>query len=126
MNNGLSWLHVACTDAFTHYDVHEKRGKEAMDDIGILPEFDGTVIHDHWTYYFGYENCQHSLCNGHHLRDIEFIHKQYWHEWAVEMANLSVDIKEAVEKTFSSYKDYLDPPTIRKFEERYDAIIVDG
>ncbi|ODS43088.1 MAG: hypothetical protein MSIBF_03060 [Candidatus Altiarchaeales archaeon IMC4] len=125
VNNGLHWLHVAGTDTFTHYDVHEKRGKEAMDDIGILPEFDGTVVHDHWTSYFGYENCQHGLCNGHHLRELKFIHEQYQHEWAVEMANLLVEIKEAVDKT-SSYKDHLDPPTIRKFEERYDEIIVEG
>ena len=125
VNNGLRWLHAACTDTFTHYDVHEKRSKEAMDDIGILLEFVGTVIHDQCTSYFGYENCQHSLCNGHHLRDLEFIHKQYWHELAVEIANLSVNIKEAVDKT-SSYKNHLDPQTIRKFEERYDAIIVEG
>ncbi len=40
-------LHCATNRQWTHYQVHEKRGKEAMDEIGILPRFRGVLCHDH-------------------------------------------------------------------------------
>ena len=44
----LQWLHVASTPELTHYYVHPKRGQEGMKEAGILPEFRGCAIHDHW------------------------------------------------------------------------------
>jgi transposase len=40
------WAHTASTKTHTHYQLHDKRGKEAMDDIGILPQFEGIGVHD--------------------------------------------------------------------------------
>ncbi len=37
----LHWLHVASTAALTSYEVHTKRGHEAMEDAGILSAFRG-------------------------------------------------------------------------------------
>lgn len=121
----LHWLHVIGSDTLTYYDVHEKRGKEAMDYIGILPEFNGVSIHDHWKPYFGYENCEHGLCNGHHLRELKFIYEQYRQEWANELSNLLIEIKEKVDET-RPHKGHLDPPEIKEFEKRYDEIIEKG
>jgi len=47
----LHWLHVASTARLTSYEVHAKRGHEAMEAMGILGPFRGTVVHDHWKPY---------------------------------------------------------------------------
>ena len=119
----LHWLHVASADDLTHYEVHAKRGKEATDAVGILGEFRGTAVHDHWKSYFGYKNCGHALCNAHHLRELKFISKQYEQAWAGDMADLLLEIKEEVEKL---KPDRFVPEQIRNFERRYDKIVLRG
>ena len=121
----LHWLHVASTGGITHYSVHEKRGKEAADAAGILGEFGGTAVHDHWKPYFGYKNCRHALCNAHHLRELCFMEKQYGQVWAEDMAELPVEIKEAVEK-LKPDRGSFGPEEIGNFERRYDEIIRRG
>jgi transposase len=41
------WLHCASNELWTHFFPHQKRGVEAMNAIGILPAFRGTLCHDH-------------------------------------------------------------------------------
>jgi len=69
INNGgkRHWLHWVPNDRFTLYYLHQKRGTDAMNDMGILPKFEGTLCHDHWKPYYQYD-CTHVLCNAHHLR----------------------------------------------------------
>lgn len=121
----LHWLHVASNEKLTHYEVHKKRGQTAMDDIAILPEFQGTAVHDHWKSYFAYNDCEHSLCNAHHLRELKFINENYGQTWAKEMSNLLIEIKEEVHST-KAHSDPLDSSKISAFEARYDKIVEDG
>ncbi len=79
------WLHTASTEQLTHYGVHPKRGREAMEALGILPAFRGTSMHDGWVPYRGYA-CRHVLCNAHHLRELAGIAEEEGQEWATRMA----------------------------------------
>ena len=40
------WLHIAGTKDATYYGIHEKRGIEGMNAIGIIPDIRGRLIHD--------------------------------------------------------------------------------
>lgn len=127
VNNKLHWLHSISTSLFTYYGVHKKRGKEAMDDIGILPGFKRTVMHDHWKPYFKYNHFQHALCNAHHLRELKFIMEQYSQSWAEDMFNLLLEIKAEIEVAIkNNHAENLSLKQIAGFEERYDKVIEKG
>lgn len=125
VNKDRLWVHSTGTELFTYYACHPKRGKEAMDDMGILPVFKGTSVHDFWNPYLNYENCQHSLCGAHHLRDLNYIHECYNQSWAKEMGTLFCEIKEKVESV-KEFCDQLDNKTVSKYQKRYQKIIEDG
>jgi transposase len=121
----LHWLHVASTEHLTSYEVHAKRGQEAMDDAAILGEFKGRAMHDHWKPYFKYDECDHALCNAHHLRELRFIEKQYEQPWAKDMAELLLEIKAAVARTPQPAMS-LSPSELETFEKRYDEVVESG
>jgi len=121
----LHWLHVASTEYLTSYEVHAKRGQEAMDAAGILGAFSGTVVHDHWKPYFTYDACDHALCHAHHLRELCFIDKQYQQAWAKDMAELLLEIKAAVAATPAPAMR-LSSPELEAFGKRYDEVVQAG
>ncbi|RMD58072.1 MAG: IS66 family transposase [Nitrospirae bacterium] len=119
------WLHVASTSKLTSYKVHDKRGAEAMNEIGVLPHFQGIAVHDHWKSYQKYDTCSHSLCNAHHLRELKFIYEQYKQQWSEEMSKLLVEINKEV-KERSLHKSHLEGARFKEYEQRYDKIIEEG
>lgn len=119
------WLNVAATQLFTHYFYHNKRGKEAMDTVGILPHFTGTAVHDGLKAYFLYM-CKHGLCNVHHLRELIFQIEHCNQSWALEMKKHLLCIKQSVESTKGEGKSSLEKETIECFEKKYHEIIDRG
>ena len=108
----LHWLHVASTNRLTDYGVHAKRGREAINALGIVEDFSGRAVHDHWTPYFHYE-CDHALCNAHHLRELRSIETQYGQPWSDQMAQLLRRIKQAVDETKET-TDIYPPPSSKR------------
>lgn len=121
----LWWLHVVCTDLLTFYAVHANRGCKALDEIGILPAFKDTAMHDAYRSYFQYKDVINALCNAHHLRELIFIQERYQQSWAFDMQKLLLEIKDAV-STAKLMRNSLFPDQITDFEARYDSIIEAG
>jgi len=115
------WLHCLSNEQLTLFHAHAKRGGEAMDDLGVLPSFQGILCHDHWLPYFKYGTA-HALCNAHHLRELEWAAEQEKQSWAKELQAL---LKEAShEKNLST--GCPDPQTSLLFRERYRKILTDA
>jgi len=122
MNGTKHWLHTFCTEKLTHYALHEKRGRVAMDAIGILPDFKGTLIHDHWKSYFTYEEIQHGLCNAHHLRQLKFIYEHQNIKWGTQMTELLVKINDHKTELIQKNQQFTRLQK-GKYSQEYDAII---
>jgi transposase len=125
VNQRLWWLHVASTHGLTDYCVHPKRGQVAMDEMGILPGFDGKAVHDGWPSYWSY-GCEHFLCNAHHLRELQYLWEQYGQGWAVQMSLLLATIHHCVEAVKAQGERALSQPDLAAFEARYAAILAQG
>jgi transposase len=119
------WMHVACTQVLTHYGVHPKRGREAMDAIGIAPAFHGVSVHDGWASYQGYLYT-HALCNVHHLRELTFLEEEHQQIWAGELKEVLLQMKEAVNDAKARGQTALAPRVIKEFETQYDAWLRQG
>jgi transposase len=125
VEKALWWFHVASTALLTYYEAHAKRGKLALEAIGIFPHFHGTALHDAYRSYFQYDDVRHALCNAHHLRELTFIFEQYQQSWANAMIDLLLEIKAAVEAA-QPHQNHLSHAQIADFEARYDAILAAG
>lgn len=121
------WLHVASTPSLTAYFVHPKRGKEAMDKMGILAgkSPDSWAIHDHLESYYGYA-CRHGLCNAHHLRELTFVEEEYAQPWAEKMKKLLLRIKKRVDDSKRTGLDSLSKCQIQGFQRSYESILKEG
>jgi transposase len=113
------WLHSAGNTRFTYLETHLKRGSAATTDIGILPVFKGTTVHDFWKSYYNYPDCQHGICNAHILRELVGIKDNFSQIWAERMKNLLLDIKKQLEEQ----EGKLNQKELAKFEKHYVDIL---
>jgi transposase len=77
------WLHVNSTRFLTHLAWHGKRGRQALDAIGIWPRFRGRAMRDRWASYDCYQ-CAQSSCGAHLVRDCTYVYEQEQQPWAEE------------------------------------------
>jgi hypothetical protein len=69
--SSLHWVHCARTGKYTLITCHAKRGKQGIDDMGVLGRFKGVAVHDAWAPYDTYLDPAHQLCCAHALRELQ-------------------------------------------------------
>lgn len=116
------WVHVASNTKYTLISVHKKRGKEGAEFGEVLPEYTGTLIHDCWKPYFGFNKCEHALCCAHLLRELNALieNEQFW---ALAMKELLLEMKNVVDRYKDNDKTELSRYYREKFADRYDAVL---
>lgn len=119
------WMHVSSTATLTHYGVHAKRGREAMDAIGIALAFQGMAIHDGWESYQGYL-CSHALCNVHHLRELTAVEETFQQDWATRMKALLLEMKRACDQARAQGHESLSPTVRQDLVQQYETLIQQG
>jgi len=115
------WLHCVSNDNWTLYYPHEKRGTDAMNEMGVLPRFKGILCHDHWKPYYKYD-CTHALCNAHHLRELTRAWEQDSQKWAKKLKNLLETINCKVNDAGGA----LDAQESQKYRLKYRALLKHG
>jgi transposase len=119
------WIHVARTERLTHYAADARRGKLAMDAIGILPSFTGVCVRDGWFSYDEYRPAQHALCNVHLLRELVYVEEvaAEQQQWTRPLAKLLLDMKAAVEQAKGRGETKLSDERCALFTARYDRVV---
>lgn len=120
-NGEQFWLHSISNSLWTYFYPHKKRGSEAMDEMGVLPKYKGTLCHDHWKPYYKY-GCTHALCNAHHLRELEGAWEEDGQSWAKQMQELL----KAMNISVNNAGGVLPPDEIRNYRKEYRIILRQG
>ncbi len=119
INGKNHWIHTFSSQRWTLLAPHQKRGSEAMDDIGILSHFQGILCHDHWKPYFKYKQCRHSLCNAHHIRELTYAHEQEGQQWALQMKEFLLKLQKEVK----SKEGVLDAERLSQVHKKYQELL---
>lgn len=120
------WLHVASTPSLTCSGAHQKRGCEALDAIGVLPQVRGRAVHDGLASSWQYEQCAHALCNAHHRRELAFVQEQLGQLWAKNLEEVVLEAKQAVDEARGQGLEAVSAEVKREFERRSDAALAAG
>lgn len=120
VNKKNYWVHVYSAGDITLKFLHSKRGKEAIDDINIIPRYGGAVIHDCWASYLSYHNCRHGLCGSHLLRELTFVFESNGYRWASNMKKL---LQETCKTVSRRANKKLKNGEIKNLQKRYRNIL---
>ena len=117
------WIHVCSAGDITLKFLHPKRGREAIDAIGVIPGYGGVVIHDCWASYLAYDHCGHGLCGSHLLRELTFIVEANGYAWARSMKRL---LQETCVKVARRKSKKLTQQQYQNLQKRYRNILTRG
>lgn len=117
------WVHVYSAGDITLKYLHRKRGKEAIESIGIIPIYNGVIVHDCWSSYLSYKHCQHGLCGSHLLRELTFIIDAHEYQWAKNLKRL---LQEACKEVTTRKEKCLDDKAYFRLQRRYRNILTRG
>ena len=125
INESIEWFHVLSNKTKTLYFSHKKRGNIADNEIGLLPIFSGTLIHDHLKGLYNYD-CNHAECNAHILRYLKSVAENNNRVWASDMIELLVNANNHIKELKANGCSALRKIEIQDYNNKYDEILQNG
>ena len=126
VDGDLFWVHVASTPQATLLAIDQHRGREAIEAIGLLPEYRaGQLMHDFWSSYRDLPADSHGYCSAHLLRELIRMCKRSRggsHRWAFDLADV---LGQAIGARNAALRDGLDaiPGSVhRTLHRRYNYL----
>ena len=111
----LHWVHCARTGKYTLLMVHPRRGKQAIEAMGVLPVFTGIAVHDAWAPYDSYTGAGHQLCCAHVLRELQAVTDCAaaggWC-WATQAADALTAMQKLVSEAIARGQAAVDPAAL--------------
>jgi transposase len=96
----LHWVHCARTGKYTLITCHPKRGRDGINDAGVLGRFRGVAVHDAWAPYDTYLDVEHQLCCAHAQRELQAVADAAGPDidwcWATQAADALVAMQKLV------------------------------
>ncbi len=109
--------------------VHPRRGRQAMEAMGILPPFTGIAVHDAWAPYDTYAPAGHQLCCAHALRELQAVTDSApagrWC-WAAQAADALTGMQALVSEAIGQGRDAADPAALTVQMHRYRSAVLLG
>ena len=122
----LHWLHCACNEEYRYYSVQAKRGSEAMDAIGILPNFQGVAVTDFWAPYRKYDNVLHAMCCQHLERELVYAEETGNQTWAKLLRELLQTMCHRRKVLQAEGNEAFPEAELKEYLDRYDTIVEEG
>jgi len=107
------------------YTANPTKGKKAIEDDGILPQFAGTLVHDHNTvnYNYGTNNAE---CNVHLIRYLKANSDNTHHCWSDDMIDFLLSLKNATDIAIAFGAEAFEQTDLDEYRRRYDEIVAAG
>jgi len=122
----LNWLHCACTDKWRLYSVEEKRGKEGIEAMGILPLANGVVVHDFWKPYHKYDNVLHAMCCAHLERELVYAEESGKQNWAKALRELFQTMCHRRAVLTAEGAEAFPEQELEGYLQQYDKLVEEG
>lgn len=125
----LHWVHCARTGTYTLLMVHPRRGRKAMEAMGVLPSFAGVAVHDAWAPYDTYSGPDHQLCCAHALRELQAVTDSapagQWC-WAAQAADALTGMQALASDAIAAGRDAVDPAALAALMHSYRSAVLLG
>jgi transposase len=119
------WVHVLCTPLLTLLTMQLGRGRDSILGSGILARFTGWLMHDFLAAYMSLENCVHTFCKSHLMRELVFLFEVHHQAWANDLYDLFLEMLREVKKRKARDAPFTEPE-LDEWHRRYWKVLHKG